>query len=113
MKGVNRVTISGNVSGSIRFQETRNGVAACSFSLVSDKPVENNVVKAWVRVNVYGERLVGQCRQRLERGVYVIVDGELMNRDGQYREMTEVRAQEMVFVRPGRDTEEREHGDER
>lgn len=98
MRGVNKVVISGNVGDRITYGSTTSGVPACSFSIASDRNDGREVITAWVRVNVYGEELVRDCREKLVRGVYMVVDGELMNREGKAGELTEVRAQELVFV---------------
>ena len=51
-----------------------------------------------MKVNVYVENLIRICKSKLTKGRYVIVEGELMNREGQYGELTEVRAREVLFV---------------
>lgn len=100
MRGINRVLISGNVSDSARFHTTHSGAKCASFRLASDrrgaKPGET--VTAWVKINVYSEPLVEICATRLSKGCYVIVEGELMNRDGAQGEVTEVRAREIIFT---------------
>lgn len=98
MRGVNKVIISGNVSGNNVFNKTGAGVEACSFKLASDRRSPQGNVTAWVKINAYGEGLVRICKERLEKGVYVIVEGELMNREGTLGELIEVRAKEIVFV---------------
>lgn len=101
MRGLNRVIISGNVGSHISFNETGNGSAACSFHLASDRYVANGKVSAWVKINVYGDKFVAICQNRLQRGCYVLVEGELMNRDGQLKELVEVRAREVIFLSSG------------
>lgn len=100
MRGVNHVTVSGNVTGSkLMFQTMSGGRDVCSFEVVSHRQTPGGgQVKAFVKINVYIEALVKICETRLEKGIYVIVEGELMNRDGQYGELTEVRAREIIFV---------------
>ncbi len=115
MRGINRVTISGNVGGQISFAPTGSGVAACSFFIASDRYTSSGtVVSAWVKINVYGDKFVGICRPRLEKGCYVLVDGELMNRDGRFEELVEVRAHEIIFLPRADESvvkeEERSHG---
>jgi single-stranded DNA-binding protein len=116
MRGINRVIISGNVGGQMSFKATGNGSAACSFFLASDRHSSGGaVVSAWVKINAYGDNFVRICRSRLEKGVYVLVEGELMNRDGpQLGELVEVRAREIIFLPredAGRDDEgEDAHG---
>lgn len=98
MRGVNKVVISGNVGDRITHGKTGSGVPACSFSVASDRKDGRDTITAWVRVNVYGEELVRDCKERLEKGIYAIIDGELMNRDGKVGELTEVRARSIVFI---------------
>lgn len=107
MRGVNKVVISGNVGDRISFQETGAGVPACSFRIASDRHTADGSITAWVKVNVY-DGLVKICKTKLKKGGYVIVEGELMNRDGQLGELTEVRAKDIVFV--GRENGDPEGG---
>lgn len=92
--------MSGNVTGTKpAFTTISGGKPACSFEIASHRVVPGGgQVKAYVRVNVYIEALVRLCEDRLSKGEYVIVDGELMNRDGQHGELTEIRARELIFV---------------
>jgi single-stranded DNA-binding protein len=108
MRGLNRVIISGNVGAQIAFNNTGSGTSACSFFLASDRHSSGGaVVSAWVKINVYGDSFVRICRSRLEKGCYVLVEGELMNRDGQLGELVEVRAREVIFL-PRADEQEQE-----
>jgi single-stranded DNA-binding protein len=66
--------------------------------LASDRFISGDKITVWVKVNVYIEPLVKACRAKLTKGGYVIVAGELMNRDGRHGELTEVRAREIVFL---------------
>jgi single-stranded DNA-binding protein len=101
MRGINKVFVTGNASGKISYHATSSGVPACSFSIACDRrSQEGPPVTAWVRVNAYGRGLVNVCRSLFAKGVYVIVEGELMNREGQLGDITEVRAREVVFVAP-------------
>lgn len=99
MVGINSVHISGNVTGTITFQQTKqNQTPACSFTVVSDrKGPKGMMVSAKVKVNAYGDHLFNLCSSHLEKGTYVIVEGELMNRSGQHGDLTEVRAIEIIF----------------
>lgn len=103
MRGLNRVIISGNVSDSARYHETGGGSKCATFKLASDrrgmKPGE--VITAWVKINIYSEALIDICRTRLTKGAYVLVEGELMNREGAQGEVTEVRAKEIIFTNQG------------
>lgn len=101
MRGVNIVTLSGNV-GQINFDTKKNGAEVLSFTVASDRYSGGDKITVWVKINVYMERLVRICRSKLSKGSYVIVEGELMNRDGQHGELTEVRAREVLFLSGGR-----------
>ena len=93
MRGVNSVILSGNV-GQVNFGSMSNGSDVLSFTLASDRYGNGDKVT----VNVYVENLIRICKSKLTKGRYVIVEGELMNREGQYGELTEVRAREVLFV---------------
>jgi len=109
MRGLNKVIISGNVGAQISFDNTASGTPACSFFLASDRYSSGGaVVSAWVKINVYGDGLVRICRSRLEKGGYVLVEGELMNRDGQLGELVEVRAREVIFLPRAQEQEDKE-----
>ena len=107
VRGINRVTISGNVKEKMSFSSTANNTPACTFTLASDRHSSSGIVTAFIKVNAYGDGLVSACRAKLAKGVYVIVDGELMCRDGQLGDLVEVRAREVIFL-PG--TAEGSHG---
>ena len=97
MRGINKVLVAGNVGRNISFDTTdTTKEAACSFRVFSDRGRGDNLVTAWVRVNVYGEGLVGLVRDRIERGSYVLIDGELMNRRTKTGVYTELRARDIV-----------------
>lgn len=97
MRCVNKVLVSGRVSGKIAFKKTNNGSSACSFPMTSVRQGMGGSVLARTKINCYGEGLVDVCKARLEEGLYVLIEGELMNREGQFGELTEVRAKEIVF----------------
>lgn len=93
MRGFNQVWLSGNVGGKFVFGQTRDNNPACSFSVAAEDLSRGTT---WVRVNVYGN-LALKCQQKLGRGAYVSLVGELMNRDGKFGELTEVRAKDIHF----------------
>lgn len=95
MRGVNNITMSGNV-GEIVYGATGAGTQACSFMLASERIKKEPV---WVRINVFGP-LVQICKTKLSRGGYVIIKGELMNRKALHDDdrMVEVRCEDIVFV---------------
>jgi hypothetical protein len=96
MRGINRISISGRVVGKIVFDSTPNRDPAGSFFLRSERHKEGKIIAVRVKVNVYGDTLVSQCRVKIVSDAYVIVDGELMNRNGRLEELVEVRAHTVV-----------------
>jgi len=102
MRGINKAVISGNVSREINYGKMPDGSPVLSFTMASDRPANGVVITAWVKVNVYIDTLVEQCREHLRCSGYVIVEGELMNREGRHGKLTEVRAKEIIFVKEGR-----------
>ena len=98
MRGMNKVILSGNVTGNINYAQTDNGTGVCTFIMASDRYATGNVVTAYIKVNVYIEGLVNLCRNRLDKGCYLLVEGELMNRNSPIGRVVEVRAHELIFV---------------
>jgi single-stranded DNA-binding protein len=105
MRGINKVIVSGNVSEDVQFVQTSGSreQTLCTFHVASDRHTQGQVVTAWVKVNVYIEALVKLCKTRMKKGVYVLVEGELMNRG-------EVRARELIFLPTGGRGDESEIG---
>ena len=98
MRGLNRTILSGNVQDKITYGSTRVGAGCCSFVVASSRTGQGQqVITTYVKVNAYGDGLVRLCRARLKKGVYILIEGELMNRDGVLGDLTEVRARELVF----------------
>lgn len=101
MRGINKVVVSGNVTGKIEYAQTSDARSeVCTFTLASDRHSSGGIVTAYVKVNVYIEGLVRLCRSKLEKGCYIIVEGELMNRTTPSGKLTEVRAWELLFLGP-------------
>lgn len=95
MKGVNCVTVSGNV-GSINQGKTGDGVSAYSVLLAVESGKSNIV---WVRVNVYSD-LAKKCMDKIETGDYILVEGELMERKRSFDDtmLIEIRARNVIFA---------------
>jgi single-stranded DNA-binding protein len=94
MVGINLVVLSGNV-GSVNQGKTGLNVTAFSMLLAVDS---RNGETLWIRVNVYGT-LAKKCSDKIEKGNYVVVVGEFMERKKSDSEATfiEVRAKEVIF----------------
>lgn len=97
-RGINRTLLSGKVIGKPNFDQTSTARPAGSFHVLSERHGATNIISVRAKINVYGDGLVGLCRVKIVPGAYVIVDGELMNRDGQHGELVEVRAISLVFL---------------
>ena len=97
MRGLNHWNGAGNVTNTITFAKTGKGADVCTFTMACDRYMADGTVTVWVKVNVYMGALVQRCRERLARGTYVVIEGELMNRDGRIGELLEVRAREIIF----------------
>jgi len=93
-KGTNSWDGSGNVASDVAYGKTGRGDEACNFRLAveqSHKPL------LYIRVNVYGHN-ARVCRKReLAKGDFVVIDGELMNRQGHEDVLTEIRCREIVI----------------
>lgn len=107
MRGMNIALLSGNVGGPMVPGRTREGNPAFSFSLATEEVGRGTT---WVRINVYGA-LALKCEQKVAKGLYVIVTGELMNRNGKHGELTEVRARDVLFFNNS-PAEQKETGNE-
>jgi single-stranded DNA-binding protein len=94
MRGQNEVWISGNIGAKIVVSHTKDNREACSFSIASEGSKRRTT---WVRINVY-DQLAEYCKDKLSKGTYCLVVGELMNREGKYGELTEIRARDVIFV---------------
>lgn len=101
MRGINKTFTSGNVSREINYGTMPDGTPVLSFTMASDRVANGTTITVWAKINVYIGSLVEQCRTHLSCGGYVIVYGELMNREGRHGKLTEVRAKEIVFVKEG------------
>ena len=99
-RGINRVLVSGNAIDDARFLETGGGAKCATFRVVSERHggKSGEMMTTRVKINVYIEALIAICKTQLVKGAYVIVEGELMTREGARGEVTEVRAREIIFT---------------
>ena len=98
-KGTNGWHGSGNVASEVQYGQTKSGDVACNFKLVIEQAHKALV---YLRINVYGGN-VEVCRKRnLGIGDYVVIGGELMNREGRAATLTEVRCLSIVITHEDR-----------
>lgn len=95
--GWNRWEGGGNVTSRIDFTSKPDGTPVGTFTMACDRWTRGGTVTAYVKINVYG-KLAEVCQPRLAKGMFVRVEGELMNRSGQYGELMEVRARDVTFL---------------
>ena len=100
MRGLNRILFAGHVADRINYGQTNRGANVCTFVLASERALSRGTMTTCVKINVYIEALVEACQGKLEKGSYVVVEGELMNRDSPTGRVTEVRAWELSFFGP-------------
>jgi hypothetical protein len=99
-RGLNRAVLSGTVL-EVLYSRTSKGYDVCTFTLETIRPGrEGREVTAHVKVNVYAPVLVDACKYRADFvNSYVLVDGELMNRDFSRGDMAlAVRALDVLFL---------------
>lgn len=94
---INTVEITGTVQDRMRFGETNRGLPCCSFWLECWEDKDRSHATARVKVNVYGG-LVSVCEDKLTAGVWVGIQGKLMNRRRPHAApLIEVRAENIAF----------------
>jgi len=106
-KGVNKVTLIGNLGEDPSLRYIESGDAVCNMSLATNESYTdsdgNEVQKTeWHDVVAWG-RLGEVCNEYLSKGSQVYFEGKLQSRsweddDGNTRYSTEVKAQEMMFL---------------
>jgi len=106
-RGVNRVTLIGNLGQEPELRYTGSGTAVCNMRLATnesytDRDGEEVQRTEWHRIVAWG-RLGEICNEYLEKGSQVYFEGSLQtnsweDRDGNIPETTEIRAQEVMFL---------------
>jgi len=106
-RGVNKVTLIGNLGEEPELRNTGDGTAVCNMNLATNESYTNSdgeeVQKTeWHNVVAWG-RLGEVCNEYLDKGSQVYFEGKLQtrsweDRDGNTRYTTEVKAQDMMFL---------------
>lgn len=107
MKGVNRVTIVGNLGRDAETRYTPGGTAICSFSVATteswkDKQTgEKQERTEWHRIETFG-KLAEICGEYLKKGSQVYIEGKLRTdeyeKDGIKRWSTKIIADQMQML---------------
>lgn len=105
--GINTCMIAGTVDSSITVNKTAAGVKACTFlvrivelgSMMNRGVREPKTFETVVRINAYG-KIAEFCSERVTRGAYVVVRGELTNYMNVQRNIstTDVKARQVIMV---------------
>ncbi|MGI9558734.1 MAG: single-stranded DNA-binding protein [Thermodesulfobacteriota bacterium] len=113
MRGVNKVTIIGNVGSDPEMKHTASGQAVANFSVATNeswtnKEGEKQERTEWHRIVAWG-RLAEICGQYLSKGTPVYLEGSIRtrsweDRDGNTKYTTEVHAKDMQFLGSARDS---------
>jgi single-strand DNA-binding protein len=106
-RGVNKVTLIGNLGDEPELRQTQAGTSVCNMSLATNESYtdsDGNEVQntEWHNVVAWG-RLGEVCNEYLSKGSQVYFEGKLQTRswdddDGNTRYSTEVKAREMMFL---------------
>ncbi len=110
MAGLNKVMIIGNLGADPEMRYTSNGNPVTTFRVAVSRNFtgpdgERREETEWVSI-VTWQKLAEQCSQFLAKGRRVYVEGRLQTRswdapDGQKKYMTEVVAQQVLFLDRG------------
>lgn len=110
MRGVNKVTIIGNVGNDPEMKYTASGTAVAKFSVATNeswtsKDGQKQERTEWHRIVAWA-RLAEICGQYLTKGNVVYLEGNLRtnkweDKDGNTRYTTEIHAREMEFLGGG------------
>jgi single-strand DNA-binding protein len=98
-RGLNKAQLIGNLGQDPELRYTGDGTAVCNLRVATNERgdhTEWHTVTAW-------EDLAELCNEHLEKGRRVYVEGQLRtrsweDRDGNERESTEIRADEVIFL---------------
>ncbi|MCY4043089.1 MAG: single-stranded DNA-binding protein [Candidatus Dadabacteria bacterium] len=110
MRGVNKVTIIGNVGSDPEMKYTASGAAVANFSIATNeswtgKDGQKQERTEWHRI-VAWSRLAEICGQYLAKGSPVYVEGSIRTRqwedkEGNTRHTTEIHARDIQFLGSG------------
>lgn len=109
MRGDSIVIARGNV-GKIFYNETSKGDPVVSFLLCIER---NSFDNTWVKCNVY-DRPALFLKKTLRKGDYIILNGELINKESrntEYKE-TEIKAFKVDIVKMGNKGEDLDNKEE-
>lgn len=106
-RGVNKVTLIGNLGKDPELRHTGNGTAVCSMTLATNesyKDKNGDVVDKteWHNLVVW-QNLAEICAQYLKKGSKIYIEGSLQTRkwedkDGADRYTTEIKVKEMMML---------------
>ncbi len=107
MPEINYVIIAGNLTKDPVFRQTTNNTPVVNFSIASNRKYKDSSNQWQEDVCYVGivawNKLAESCRDRLQKGSAVLVDGELQSRnwksdDGHNRSIVEIKARRIQFL---------------
>jgi len=113
MRGVNKVTLVGNLGTDVELRYLPSGMSVCNFTLATnetwEKDGERQEKTEWHRIVAFG-KLAELCSQLLVKGALVYVEGKIQtraweDREGQKKYTTEIVVREMNVLSPKGDKE--------
>ena len=118
MRGLNKVTLIGNLGAEPDYQQLEGNISVAKFSLATTESFKDKTGKAhtttdWHTV-VLWRSLADLARNYLQKGSLVYVEGKLKtrsydDRDGNKRYVTEIVAEQLIMLdRKADNTDERE-----
>lgn len=118
-RGVNRVTLIGNLGGDPETNYTNGGTAVCKFSIATtekwkDKEGNQKEDTQWHRIVIFG-KLGEIADEYLKKGRQVYIEGKIRygkytDKEGIDRYSTDIIADEMQMLGGGNDRDERGSG---
>lgn len=115
MPEVNTVMIAGNLTKDPTLRHTRNGTPVANFSIASNRRFRNSDNQWQEDVCYVGvvawNRLAESCKEKLEKGSAILVEGELQSRtwhleDGSSRSAVEIKARRIQFLSRWKDDDD-------
>ncbi len=107
MRGLNRVTLIGNLGNVPEFQVLEGGISVAKFSLATteifkDKNGQNHSDTEWHTV-VLWRSLADLAHQYLKKGSLVYIEGKIKtrnydNKDGSKRYVSEIIAEQLIML---------------
>jgi single-strand DNA-binding protein len=118
---INSIMITGNLTRDPVYRQTTNNTPVVNFSIASNKKYKD-YSNRWQEDVCYvdivaWDKLAESCRDKLQKGSAIFVDGELQSRNwktenGQFRSAVEIKARRIQFLSKLKTTNELNNGND-